>query len=262
MTALITDFFAFPVSRGKVQLTWTLNSLDWHTLKLERVVDGGAPELLDKVIRGEQYLDDKAPTGSLNRNIEYRVSVEGLELPPFTAFTGETKRDPEAAEHAIGQRILLRKFGFPVALFSVKSTGVRCSCYNVVRGRSDLDDCPKCKGTGIAGGYADPRIIYMLGESREKKNVSVVEAGEIEQSDRVLWTNADVKVRNRDVLVTAGGGNRYRVESVEQGSIRESPTRQVVRCIDLNPTSAEFDLEIPPEMIQILQRQPGRSMAL
>ncbi len=261
MNALITDFFAFTVSRGKVQLTWTLNSPDWHTLKIERVVDGGAPELLEKVIRGEQYLDATAPTGSLNRNIEYRLSVEGLDLPPFVVLAGATKRDPEAAEIATGQRILLRKYGLPVALFSIKSTGSRCACYNIVRGQSDSDDCPKCKGTGITDGYAAPRIVYMLGESRDKKNVSVIEAGEIEQSDRILWTNADVRVRSRDVLVTAGS-NRYRVEGVEQGSIRESPTRQVIRCLELNPSSVEFDFEIPPEMIQILQRQPGRSLAL
>lgn len=256
--SLVGSFFASPVSRGKILLTWTLNTPEWMTLRIERAIDGGKPEPLAKLDRAEQYLDAAAPTGSLSRHTVYYLSVDGIDVAPLVAAAGDTVRDPEAAKLTADQGILLRKRGWPAALFAVKSSGLRCSCYDPVRNQIKHDNCEKCSGTGYIVGYADPVIIHMLGETQENRSTTVTEAGELEQSDRHLWTNAEVRLRERDVLVTASW-KRYRIESVRQNSRNESPTRQIARCLELNPSDVEFDLQVPNALQDVLRRQPNRT---
>jgi hypothetical protein len=243
-------------------LDWALAVPDFLPLRITRTADGGPEERLDTVFRTEQFLDLTAPLGSLNRNLIYRIYAEGgPEEPAATAVLDEARRHPIAAYFTLGERVLLKRYGFPVAWYAVRTTGPRCSCYNEVRSEPADDNCPLCKGGGFLIGFADPRLIFMLGESPEQRNTTLVEAGELEQSPRAFWTNADVRLRSRDVLVTAGN-KRYRVEGVVQHSWNESNTRQIARCNSINPSDIEHDLEIPEAMLVTLRTNPGRAKIL
>jgi hypothetical protein len=245
-----------------VRLDWSLAVPDFIPLRITREVDGAPEETIDQVFRTEQFLDKTAPLGSLNRNLIYRIYVEGgPETPAATAILDNPRRHPIAAMLTLGERVLLKKHGFPVAWFAVRTTGPRCSCYNEVRGEPASDNCPECKGGGFLIGFADPRLIFMLGESPEQRNVALAEAGELEQSPRSLWTTEDVRLRPRDVLVTASN-KRHRVEGIVQHSWNESNTRQVARCSAISPSDIEHDLEIPEAMLVTLRTNPGRARIL
>lgn len=258
----IKNFFAWPSTRMSALLTWDLDTVDWLNLRIERVVDGHPPEILAKMARGEQYLDESVPMLSLTREITYNIYLEGGDGAPLaSASLGETAVNPIAEIATVGERALLLAHGLPTVLFAIKSTGSRCDCWDPIRKRIVIENCEKCSGTGRLDGYADPVIIRMLAESPEQRNVSVPAGGEIEQSMRSLWTNADVRIRPRDVLVMPDS-KRHRVDSVVQNSNLGTRTRQIARCLEINPGDVEFDLQIPDELLFQLQRQPQRAFLL
>lgn len=260
-TGLIRQFFAFQISRSKVRLDWELATPDWVGIRVARVVDGGDEEVIAAVHHAETFEDEGAPLGSLNRRILYRLYLDGADAPAAETVLNATRISGEAYLFAKAQRIQLKKRGFPVALFAVKSAGLRCVCFDVTRHEVSVESCPKCNGTGFRTGYADPVVIPMLGESLEQRNSSVGEGGEIEISERTLWTSVEFRVRSRDVLVTASN-NRYRVEGLSQSAIGESPLKQTVRCMEISPSNVEFDLQIPDAIRIQLQRQPDRARLL
>jgi len=257
----IRNFFAWPSTRDTAVLTWELDTPDWINLRIERASDGAPPEVIAKLVRSEQYTDSSVPLASLTRNIVYSIFVEGDEYPSAIASLGDTAINPVADVVTTAQRALLRSHGLPTVWFAFKSTGSRCECWDPIRKRILDENCPKCSGTGRREGYGAPALIYMLAESPEQRNVDVTSGGEIEQNMRVLWTNADSHLRPRDVLVLPGA-QRYRVDSVTQNSNLGTHTRQICRCIEINPSDVEFDLEIPTDVLVQLQRQPNRARLL
>jgi hypothetical protein len=261
-TPTIKDFYAFQADRLTTRLTWRLLTPEWLTLRVIRKIDGGDWVTLDKVHRGEHYVDGVVPLGSLNRSIQYGLVIEGRsDIPEVVADLNDTRRDPRAASITRKERMLLRRKGFPVAWFALRSEGPRCKCFNIVTERIEDDNCEICMGTGRVGGYSDPVVIYMAGESPKQRGVMLAEVGEIEQSMRHLWTTAEWRLRNRDVLITAGG-SRYRIDGIVQNSLAESPTRQVATCLEINPGDVEFNLELPEKIHDILLRQPGKGVQL
>jgi hypothetical protein len=255
-TSTIRDFYVFQADRETVRLTWRLLTPEWLRLKIVRKIDGGDWTALEKVWRTEHFIDWQAPLGSLNRGIQYGLVIEGRsDEPEVYAELDSSIRDRRAALITKKERLLLRRKGFPVAWFAFRSDGPRCKCFNIVTERIDDDDCDLCQGTGRVGGYSDPVIIYMAGETPKQRGAHLAEVGEIEQSHRVLWTTAEWRLRNKDVLITSSM-NRYRVDGIVQNSIAESPTRQIAQCIEINAGDVEFDMTIPQDLRHILLTKP------
>lgn len=254
----VADFLAFQISRERVRLTWQLLLPGWVEVRLTRQEDGGEEVLVGHVGHREQYIDEDAALGSLNRQIVYRLYIEGRDEPPAVAVLNATRMDPVAIKMSKNERILLKFRGFPAALFSIKTSGVRCSCFDEVRGMKKYDNCTLCKGGGFVNGYADPVVIYIKRRSPQQRNVNLSDAGKIEQSQAAFWTNTDFALRDRDILVTAAN-KRYRIEGAEQNSYNETPTMQTFRGLEIAPSDVEFDLELPDSIREELQKQPFKS---
>jgi hypothetical protein len=258
----VKNFFAWPSTREAALLTWELDTPDWINLRIERIADGAAPEVIARLSRSEQYLDSSVPRTSLTREIIYKMFVEGGDGNPVAvAGLGDTAVNPIAEIATTGQRALLLTHGFPVVWWPIKSTGARCECWDPIRKRILDENCPKCTGTGRRDGYGDPVLIYMMAESSEQRNVDITAGGEIEQNTRMLWTNADVRLRPRDVVVLADS-KRLRVDSVVQNSNLGTRTRQICRMLEINPSDVEFDLIVPDSILKIIQTQPYRARLL
>lgn len=255
----IRNFFAWPSTRDTALLTWELSVPEWINLRVERTADGGDPVVLTRLFNSEQYTDVTVPLASLTREIVYKIFVEGGdEVPVAVAVLGDTVVNPVAEIATVGQRALLRSRGMPTVWWAAKSTGTRCTCWDPIRRRILDENCQLCHGSGRRDGYGGPTLIYVMTETVEQRNVSVQAGGELEQSGRTLWTNADVRLRPRDVLILPDS-KRYRVDSVNQFTSIGTRTRQVCRCLEINPSDVEFDLQVPADILAQLQRQPNRA---
>lgn len=254
----VADFRAFQISRESVRLSWRLLQPGWAEVRITRQEDGGGEELVGRVGHREQYVDEAAALSSLNRQTVYRLYIEGNDEVPAIAVLNATRIDPLAAKMSKNERILLKYRGFPAALFSIKTSGQRCECYDESRGMRKYDSCRKCKGGGFVNGYADPAVIYLKRLSPQQRNVSLSDTGKIEQSQAMFWTNTDFALRDRDVIVTAAN-KRYRIEGVQQNSYNETPTMQSFRTLEIAPSDVEFDLELPDPIREELQIQPFKS---
>ncbi|MCX8074094.1 MAG: hypothetical protein N2749_00710 [Clostridia bacterium] len=96
-----------------------------------------------------------------------------------------------------------------VYLLKRKRTGKLCDCYDDVRGRSRIINCPNCYGTKYVGGYYKPQKLKVAYYNSVGKlpRFEINDTGESDSSIQ-LWTSNYPVIQNDDIIIDRNN-NRY-----------------------------------------------------
>lgn len=256
----ITDFNTWPISRHKVLLTWKINTENWLTIRVVRTDGFGTRQILGTVSRTEKFLDENAPSNSLQRDLFYQLEIDGIDgdeaiIGPITI--GNNVVDPTGREIARRNSLYLKGWGRPAALLSVKHLAPRCECFDTTIGRVTRSNCQDCKGTGRRDGFADPVLIYVA-TSVKNKAVRIGDGGESEVNSRSVWTDVNYLVKPRDILIMSND-TRLRIIDAVIDEPRGTYCKQTINCIEINPNDVEYDIKVSDSILNELQNQPNKA---
>lgn len=135
-----------------------------------------------------------------------------LERGAFTSNFEIEKLDYIWREAVRRNRWILDQGGERVKVFLRKQVGVTCSCSYIGYGQS-TNDCLKCFGTGILGGYEGPYDVLMAPDNGEKK-ISQKDTGRTVEHTYDFWTGPSPLLAQRDFVVKLNG-ERYSIGAIQ-----------------------------------------------
>lgn len=144
-----------------------------------------------------------------------------LDRAAFTSSYEIEKIDWIWREAVRRNRWILDQGGERVKVFIRKRVGVTCPCVLQATHHQPLNDCLKCYGTGILGGYEGPYDIIMAPDDGDKK-ISQQDKGRTVEHTYEFWTGPSPLLSQRDFIVKVNG-ERYSV-----GAIRMPTNRGMV----------------------------------
>jgi hypothetical protein len=197
------------------------------------------PEAGDRVTVTYRYTRNFVNTNLVQRAF-YRVTAVGhllapdcgpndptelletpLERAAFTSSYEIEKIDWIWREAVRRNRWILDQGGERVKVFIRKQVGVTCSCTYQATHHQPLNDCLKCYGTGILGGYEGPYDVVLAPDDSDKK-ISQRDTGRTVEHSYEFWTGPSPLLSQRDFIVKING-ERYSL-----GAIRMPTNRGMV----------------------------------
>lgn len=136
-----------------------------------------------------------------------------LERGAFTSSYEIEKIDYIWREAVRRNRWILDQGGERVKLYIRKQVGVSCSCVYAATHHQPLNDCLKCYGTGVLGGYEGPYDILLAPDNGEKK-ISQKDSGRTVEHTYDFWTGPSPLLSQRDFVVKLNG-ERYSIGAVQ-----------------------------------------------
>lgn len=186
----------------------------------------------------------------INQHSEYRVFYYVLRI---TNPTGTTYSDSESVRltvepSPIALELIRKKTvalnngstaGIDGKLYIRKTWGTYCSCFDHVKKRKALSNCPVCLGTNYVGGYFDPVDIRMFFNVTQKQIENLgFETNPVRQ---VFETTNYPIVSPGDIIRHEQEGN-YRVGSVRSTSRETYTVSQFAQVEKINTNDIEYDL--------------------
>ena len=115
-------------------------------------------------------------------------------------------------------RWILEQGGERVKMFLRKNVGVPCPCAPNDIHKQPRNDCPRCFGTGILGGYEGPYETIIAPDDAERR-IAQKDIGRTLEHTYEVWTGPAPLLSMRDFLVKLNG-DRYSVGPVRFPSNR------------------------------------------
>lgn len=140
-----------------------------------------------------------------------------LERAAFTSSREIEKLDWIWRESVRRNRWILQQGGERVKVFLRKTVGQPCSCTEPTR-KVPKNDCLRCYGTGIVGGYEGPYDVVVAPDDAERR-IQRDKYGEQLKHSYEVWTGPSPLISQRDFVVKING-ERYSVGPVRMPSNR------------------------------------------
>jgi hypothetical protein len=170
-----------------------------------------------------------------------RRTGEAKEFGPTS--TGQDAPDLIAAEIIRQEDVLFREFvGRKCFLFTARTFGPRCTCFDVTLGRITRSNHRPCFGTGWLGGYVSPVAVYVQLDPNPKAS-TVTSLQEVQQSDTVGRMISFPPVNPKDILVESDN-RRWRVISVRQTERLRASVRQEIQLHEIPRGDVEYELPV------------------
>jgi hypothetical protein len=141
------------------------------------------------------------------------------------------------AEGVRRNEILLRRGGEAVDVYIRRTAGVRCSCFDPVRGQPKFANCGDCFGTTFEGGYDKYANVLMKIEPFQQQ-VQLTEIGVKVVSGPRAWITCFPIVKPGDIVARRINNRRYEVQNLDTKISRAIITRQEFTLNEMTPTEA------------------------
>lgn len=151
------------------------------------------------------------------------------------------KPDPVAAEVIRRNNLLLENFvGVDCYIYVIKTYGQLCAnCYDYVKHRRRISDCPVCFHTSFVGGYFGP-IIRKVNFNPSHKMIQ--QAGFEMMPDNIAgWMSNYPPLKPKDVIIE-NGNKRWRVVEQSQTEKKRIPVHQMLQLTQINRSDIEYQL--------------------
>jgi hypothetical protein len=141
--------------------------------------------------------------------IEHAVATNSMEIEKLDYMWREAVRR---------NRWILSQGGERVKLFIRKEVGIPCTCIQAEHYKQPLNDCTKCFGSGILGGFEGPYDAMVAPDDAERR-IAQKDTGRSLEHVYEVWTGPTPILSQRDFLVKING-ERYSIGSVRFPSNR------------------------------------------
>lgn len=152
-----------------------------------------------------------------------RVQCQDLIETPLENATATSSMEIEKIDYIWREgvrrnRFILEQGGERVKIFLRKHVGIPCSCFQDEFHKQPLNDCLKCYGTGILGGYEGPYDALVAPDDAERR-ITQKDTGRTLEHAYEVWTGPSPILSQRDFLVKLNG-ERYSIGSIRFPSNR------------------------------------------
>jgi hypothetical protein len=134
--------------------------------------------------------------------------------------------------------------GVRCALLPMRLQGQRCtSCWDGVKNRQKISDCPVCFATGFEMGYMNP-VEMWFNMAPQQSNLQIMDISQNEDVKVSAWTQPSPEIVVNDVIVVLDRDDRYRVNNQRPTIRRGAMLRQMVSLTMLNRRSIEYRIPV------------------
>lgn len=146
-----------------------------------------------------------------------RVSCQDMVETPLEHATATNSMEIEKIDYIWREavrrnRFILEQGGERVKVFLRKHVGVPCSCSPDDYHKQPMNDCLKCYGTGVLGGYEGPYDTIIAPDDAERR-IAQKDIGRSIEHTYEVWMGPAPIMSQRDFVVKING-ERYSVGSV------------------------------------------------
>ena len=208
---------------------------------------GPYTQVAGPIVDGYRFRDVRVQQLHKWRQYFYKLRVvdrrtgEAKEFGPTPS--GDDGPDLIAVEIQRLEDKLFREFtGRKCFLFTARTFGPRCSCFDVVQNKITRSNHRPCFGTGWLGGYMSPAAVWVQIDPNPK-NTAATSLQEIQQSDSLARMISFPPVSPKDILVEASN-RRWRVISVRQTERLRSAVRQELQIHEIPRGDVEYELPV------------------
>lgn len=267
-----------PLSTKSAEVSWTIVPTNEPIVNSRfRVLRAESPEgpyedVSGPVVNSFTFVDGVNLRQKFTK-ISYRIQVDDITTglseiypqgtydeafiyhPDFVRSVGPEEYGPDFISLEIARRnnLLLRRFiGRLCAYFPVRTQGQRCpTCFDQIKMRSKLANCPECYGTSFQGGYYG-QINIFVDVSPSPKVVEVSTSGRMNPRGSVMWIANFPSARPGDVIVEKGN-RRWKVDRVNNAQHKRYTVQQYLNVHEVDRGDPEFlipadlDLRHPDE---------------
>lgn len=190
-----------------------------------------------------------------------RVQCQDLIETPLEHATATSSMEIEKIDYIWREgvrrnRFILEQGGERVKIFLRKQVGLPCSCFQDEYHKQPLNDCLKCYGTGILGGYEGPYDALIAPDDAERR-ISQKDAGRTLEHAYEVWTGPSPLLSQRDFLVKING-ERYSIGSIRFPSNRGMVLQQHFNIGHLDEKSIQYKVPVDnPVKYSAIQFVPG-----
>jgi hypothetical protein len=204
-------------------------------------------------------------------NKGYYYQIRAAEIDPCTKQTVQTfKSDlieledkPDLVttyiieEHLFAHRYV---YGLPVLIYTKRTEGDRCECWDAVLKRVTKSNCTRCKGVGFIAGYYPP-IPAWMDFSPSPEQVTIADFGErqIQQTDIQFTDYPNLQIG--DIILQLKPYTHWRIENVRSTIKNATTILQIARVSGVNKSDIEYSLDTPDgtidEMLKELREREG-----
>jgi hypothetical protein len=193
----------------------------------------------------------------LGQRVFYRITTVGVRLDcdltkiqcqdlietPLENATATSSMELEKIDYIWREavrrnRFILEQGGERVKLFIRKSVGLACTCFQDEFHKQPQNDCLKCYGTGILGGYEGPYELLIAPDDAERR-ISQKDTGRTLEHAYEVWTGPVPLLSQRDFLVKING-ERYSIGAVRFPSNRGMVLQQHFNIGHLDEKSIQY----------------------
>lgn len=197
----------------------------------------------------------------LGQRVFYRITTVGVRLDcdltkvqcqdlietPLEHATATSSMEIEKIDYIWREgvrrnRFILEQGGERVKIFLRKHVGIPCTCPPDDAHKQPLNDCPKCYGTGILGGYEGPYDALIAPDDAERR-ISQKDTGRTVEHAYEVWTGPVPILSQRDFLVKING-ERYSIGSIRFPSNRGMVLQQHFNIGHLDEKSIQYKVPV------------------
>lgn len=172
-----------------------------------------------------------------------RVQCQDLFETPLEHATATSSMEIEKLDYIWREgvrrnRFILEQGGERTKLFIRKTVGLPCTCFQDDFHKQPINDCLKCYGTGIIGGYEGPYELLIAPDDAERR-ISQKDTGRTLEHSYEVWTGPVPLLSQRDFLVKING-ERYSVGAVRFPSNRGMVLQQHFNIGHLDEKAVQY----------------------
>lgn len=199
------------------------------------------------IVDGYRFRDVRVQLLHKWRQYFYKLRVVDLRTGEAADFgptsSGEEAPDLIASEIQRQEDMLFREFvGRKCYLFTARTFGPTCSCFDKTLNRITRSNHRPCFGTGWLGGYLGPTEVFVQIDPNPKSS-NATSLQEVQQSDSMARMISFPPVGVKDILVEADN-RRWRVLSVRQTQRLRAVVRQELQIHEIPRGDIEYALPI------------------
>lgn len=252
------DIRAVPVSIKDIRLEWSLylsaeNLANFRFRVLRSTSTEGPFDVLadDLPMNSMSYTDQSANVASILWENWWYIEIYNL------AGTYTKRSNPINVCHDYDKLamaminksdLMLRNpykgVGVRCALLPMRLQGQRCTnCWDDVKKRPKLSDCPVCFATGFQMGYMHP-VEMWVNMSPPQSTSQLMDISQNEDVKVGAWTQPCPEIVVNDVIVVLDRNDRYRVINQRPTLRRGAMLRQMITMTMLNRRSIEYKIPV------------------
>ena len=206
-----------------------------------------------------EYMDYTALLKDMVKNYYYQVhAVEktscGTVVQTFKSELIELEDPPDLmANYIIEEHLFAHQYvyGVPALVYTKKTEGPRCDCWDQVLKRVTKSNCLRCKGSGFVGGYYPPIPVWM-DFSPSPEQVAIADWGEKQSQQCDIQFTDYPNLQVGDLILQAKPFNFWRVEMVRYTAKNQTTILQMARLDAVNRADIEYTIDVPENTIDTM----------